>query len=76
MSQLFGHWRISADGMRIVHLKSGAAVYVSQVRHYREIPGAVEHACEAQTLDRQDVLHLVAALIEVLSERERTHASA
>jgi hypothetical protein len=66
----WGYWIYQPEHSRLVHGKSGAWVDAAHVRAYREIPGAVEHMSNDHTCDRQDILHLVAALIDIIGDRE------
>ena len=64
----WGNW--IEDGAILIHRKTGGRVSVALVRNLRDIPAAMEVAYNLHAIGPMDLIHLAAALIELLSERE------
>ena len=64
----WGGW--TEDGAILTHRKSVGRVSTALVRNMRDIPAAMEVAYNLHAIGPLDLIHLAAALIELLSERE------
>ena len=63
----WGQWQETAS--TLVHRKVGASVVLAQVRDLADIPAAMEVAYHLHPLGPLDLIHLAAALIEIVEER-------
>lgn len=64
----WGNW--TEDGAVLVHRKNGGRVSVSLVRDLKDIPAAMEVAYNLHAIGPMDLIHLAAALIEIVGERQ------
>ena len=70
----WGQWSydgvFAEPGAVLIHRKTGAIVTLAQVRSLAEIPQAMEVAYNLHAIGPMDLIHLAAALIEIVGERE------
>jgi hypothetical protein len=70
----WGNWNydgvFAETGAMLVHRKAGATVPLAQVRSMAEIPQAMEVAYHMCAIGPMDLIHLAAALIEIVGERK------
>ena len=69
----WGSWILLDDGRLLqckFHSKVAAIVQVAQVRTMAEIPQAMEVCYNLHAIGPMDLIHLAAALIEIVGERE------
>ena len=71
----WGNWSydgiFAEPGGVLLHRKTGGRVSVSLVRDLKDIPAAMEVAYNLHAIGPLDLIHLAAALIEIVGERER-----
>jgi hypothetical protein len=65
----WGNW--SLDGAILTHHKTGGRVSIALVRTLAEIPQAMEVQYNLHAIGPMDLIHLAAALIEIVGEREK-----
>ena len=69
----WGNWSydgvFSEPGAVLVHRKTGGRVSTALVRTLSEIPQAMEVAYNLHAIGPMDLIHLAAALIEIVGER-------
>lgn len=58
------------DNQKLIHQRTGGVVALSQVRSLAEIPQAMEVAYNLHAIGPMDLIHLAAALIEIVGERQ------
>ena len=63
----WGNW--IEDGAILIHRNTGGRVSVALVRNLRDIPAAMEVAYNLHAIGPMDLIHLAAALIEIVGER-------
>ena len=64
----WGNWIF--DGDMLVHRKTGGRVSPALVRTMADIPAAMEVAYNLHAIGPMDLIHLAAALIEIVGERQ------
>ena len=64
----WGRWRL--DDGRLIHTGTGGSVALAQVRTPADIAPAMEVAYNLHAIGPMDLIHLAAALIEIVGERE------
>ena len=64
----WGKWVL--DNQKLIHQRTGGVVELSQVRSLAEIPQAMEVAYNLHAIGPMDLIHLAAALIEIVGERQ------
>ncbi len=64
----WGNW--IEDGAVLLHRKSGGRVSPALVRTMADIPAAMEVAYNLHAIGPMDLIHLAAALIEIVGERK------
>jgi len=64
----WGKWVL--DNQKLIHQRTGGVVALSQVRSLAEIPQAMEVAYNLHAIGPMDLIHLAAALIEIVGERQ------
>ena len=65
----WSNWRLVPGGERLVHLRTGCVVVVTQVRSFGDIRGALEEPAQWALHSSKDVADLAGALIELLKAK-------